>query len=314
MSVQSSGSPQASPMAYNRHVQPFRKILVALAGIDTDKQLLDYAAMLAGISAGAELHCVHVTGASSAGSRWIASALESEVRAALEPLPSGQVSCHVLEGERTDALLSFATTAGTDLILLGHRRNRSGRRSLARRLAMEAPCSIWMVPEGSPASLRTILVPIDFSRRAADALSVGTAIAEAAGLDECLALHVYFNKATVTFDEYDEIIAEEKGQAFCLFVAPIDLHGVHAKPLFVEGVNVADTINRVAAEQKADLIIMGTRGRSRSAAVLLGSETEQTIIDTKIPILAVKHFGARRKLVEVLLDKRLRQRGDQRFT
>ena len=145
-------------------------------------------------------------------------------------------------------------------------------------------------------------------------MSVATALAEAAGLDECLALHVEFNQAVVTFDEIDEIVAEDRDRAFALFIAPINLHGVWVKPLFVDSPNVAQTIVRTAVEQACDLIVMGTRGRSPSAAVLLGSETEHCLMTAPVPLLAVKHFGARLSLLQALRDERLRKRGDERYT
>jgi hypothetical protein len=60
----------------------------------------------------------------------------------------------------------------------------------------------------------------------------------------------------------------------------------------------------VADREGADLIVMSTRGRSRSAAILLGSVTEETIIESRLPLLAVKHFGARMGVLEALLDRR----------
>ena len=145
--------------------------------------------------------------------------------------------------------------------------------------------------------------PVDFSPRAADALSVATAVAATVGLDELHALHVRFNPAAVTFDEYEEIELANEHEAFALFVAPIDLNGIHVKPIFEESAEVAATVRRVAEETGTDLIVMGTRGRSAASAVLLGSETEQVIVESRIPVLAVKHFGARRRLLEVLLDE-----------
>jgi hypothetical protein len=53
---------------------------------------------------------------------------------------------------------------------------------------------------------------------------------------------------------------------------------------------------------------MPCRGRSRSAAILLGSVAEDTIIGTKIPLLIVKHFGAKLGLLQVLLDRSFRTR------
>jgi hypothetical protein len=64
----------------------------------------------------------------------------------------------------------------------------------------------------------------------------------------------------------------------------------------------------VAEREDADLIVMGTRGRSRSAAILLGSVTEETIRQTRIPLLAAKHFGARLGVLQALLDRRFLKR------
>jgi nucleotide-binding universal stress UspA family protein len=292
---------------------PFRRILTALSGTPTDAGLLDYAAMLGWAAAGAEFRFVHVAPSAEALRR--AQSLEVAVHDHFRDIAGfNQVVCEFVEGERVDALLEIAATRSSDVILLGHRRGRSGRRSLARRLAMKAPCSMWLAPEGAPARLRRILMPIDFSRRAGESVELACALAESFEIDEAHALHVHFDRAALGFDEYAGTLAEDLDRAFCLFVAPIDLHGVHVKPLFVEGPNVAHTINRIAAELEADLVVMGTRGRSRSAAVLLGSETEQALIETRVPLLAVKRFGARLRLVEALLDRRLRDRGGQRFT
>jgi nucleotide-binding universal stress UspA family protein len=79
---------------------------------------------------------------------------------------------------------------------------------------------------------------------------------------------------------------------------------VELAPVFEEGANVAHVIGRVAERERADLVVMGTRGRSRSAAILLGSVTEQTIVETRLPLLAVKHFGARMSVLQALLDRR----------
>jgi SulP family sulfate permease len=74
-------------------------------------------------------------------------------------------------------------------------------------------------------------------------------------------------------------------------------------PLFEEGAHVAHAINRVAEAHGCDLVVMATRGRSRSAAVLLGSVTEETIIETRIPLLVVKHYGAQLGVIRALIDK-----------
>jgi sulfate permease, SulP family len=298
-------SPDMALPAYDKSVTPFRRILVAMEHCDTDVALLRYAAMLHGILPAAEVYCLHVA---AGGER-------EDLRRELFCRVAGflpNARCEVIIGDTLDAIVATAAADAVDLILAGH--STQGRqRSLARRLAMKAPCSVWMVPNRCQASLRRILVPIDFSRISADTLAAATALAEAAGLDECLALHVHFNDALVTFDEFDDMLAEDRHRAFGIFVAPIDLRGVWVKPLFVDSSHVAATIVRTAADQECDLIVMGTRGRSPSATVLLGSETEHCMMNTPVPLLAIKHFGARLSLLGALRDQRVRGRGD-RFT
>ena len=175
--------------------------------------------------------------------------LRSPASAAL--LPGAR--CEVVAGDVLDSILDrrrCARSCGPDPA--GPLRPAGRRRSLARRLAMKAPCSVWMVPDRRRAVHRAASSSPSISRRSRPTpCRLATALAEAAGLDECIALHVYFNQAAVTFDEFDEIVAEDRDRAFGIFVAPINLHGVLAKPLFVEAPNVAQTILRIAAEQAA---------------------------------------------------------------
>ena len=284
----------------------FRRILLPLSGRETDKGLLCYAAMLSRVLGSPDIRCLHVARDPDSG------VLRAEFeRRIAHAIPGSR--CDFVEGDILDSILATAADYQADLILIGHA-SRRRRRSLARRLAGEAPCSVWMAPEGSAATIRRILVPIDFSQRSADTLAAATALAAAAGLDECFALHVDFNDVLVSFDEFDELLAEDRDRAFGLFIAPIDLHDVWVKPIFVDSARVAEAIVRAAAEQTCDLIVMGTRGRSPSAAVLLGSETEQCIMTTGTPLLAVNHFGARLSLLGALRDERLRRRGEDRFT
>ena len=291
------------PSLYDGSV--FQSMLVAVSASDADTALLQYAAMLTGLLPDLNVHLVHV----------IATPGETDGQdlkercAAILPRASWEVMC----GDVLDCLIDCAASRRADIALVGHS-GRNGRRSLARRLAMKAPCSVWMVPDGSQPSIKNILAPVDLSKPSADTLDLATALAEKAGLDECYALHVFFNEASVTFEEFEEQMLEDKEQAYDLFVAPINLHGVHARCLFIESSHVARTILQTAKERGFDLIVMGTRGRSASAAILLGSETEQVLMETAVPVLAVKHRGARLRLRQALADERLRRRPGLRYS
>ncbi len=237
--------------------------------------------------------------------------LQAEVRPHFTGVPeTAQVSYDVLTGPLVDQLLAYVAEKQVDLLLVGHRLSHPGRRALARRLAMKAPCSVWMVPEGTPAAPQRILVPIDFSEPAADSMRVATSMARLCGHSECLALHVYFNEAVVTYEGYDQVLRGQEEQAFRQFIAPINCQGVQVTPLFEESANVAHAIGRAAERHGTDLIVMATRGRSQSSAILLGSVTEEMIIETRVPLLVVKHFGARMGVLQALLDRGFWQRGE----
>lgn len=291
-------------------MQTFRRMTVALKRSAADVGTIRYAALASRLVGIAEVNFVHVRTADAGASATGASAeMEAQLRASTASAFAGApqhiaVRHAVLEGPLTDQLLAFVAQSKTDLTMVGHGTGHSGRRALARRLAMKAPCSVWMVPEGSPAKISRILVPIDFSPHSADTLQTALSLARACGA-ACLPLHVYFNEAVVTYEEYDQVLRGQERDAYERFVAPIDTSGVELTPLFEEGANAAHTIERVAQREEADLVVMGTRGRSRSAAILLGSVTEQTLIETRLPLLAVKHFGSHLSVLQALLDPRL---------
>lgn len=291
----------------------FRHFAVALANDDTDAGLIAYAARVAAIHPPAVVDFIHVVPAQPQGGN-LSQSLKERVDQHFVGVPgSPKVYCDVRHGPLLDQLLLGVAEHQSDVLFVGHRRAQPGRRALARRLAMKAPCSVWLVPEGSRPGFQRLLVPIDFSDHSADALRVATALAGRVPNADCLALHVYFNEARVSYPEYDQVLRGQESEAFRKFIANVDNAGVSVTPQFVEESTVAPAIHRIAEEQGADLIVMATRGRSRSAAVLLGSATEDALIETRLPLLAVKHFGARLGVLQALFDRGFHRRPDLQF-
>lgn len=295
-------------------MQLFRHLLVGLTQSEADVGLLRYAAMVARLGTVRKARFVHVlptaaTAVTALSHDDALAAVKAVVASHFTDVPDHvDVACDVLKGPLLDRLLQFAAEQEDDVAFVGCGRGDTSRRSLARRLAMNASCSLWLVPDGSPPTIRRILVPVDFSEDSADAVQVATSMARLVGATECVALHVYFNDAAVTFEEFDQVIRGQEDDAFRRFIAPIDCHGVRVTPLFVEAANVAGAILRTADEHAADLIVLASRGRSQSAAILLGSVAEATLHETGVATLVVKHFGARLGLLQVLLDRRVKQR------
>lgn len=218
-------------------------------------------------------------------------------------------------GDLLDELLQRAAAMPADLLVVGARRHVT-----ARRVAMLAPCSVLMVPDDAVLQLERILVPVDFSEASADAVSAGTALARAAG-GECHFVSVECDddpwldwrdqpeQLSTRLREFVRDAGGEPAWNTCLVEAiqhsgdALADVGLHAPAHAIEGADIASTIVSTAAAEKSTVIVLGTRGRSRAASILVGSVTEKVIQFSRLPVLAVKHRGARLGLLRGLLER-----------
>ena len=64
--------------------------------------------------------------------------------------------------------------------------------------------------------------------------------------------------------------------------------GTEAESAFIAGHLPYDAIIRVAREQQCDLIVMASHGRSGLSGFLVGSETQEVLTHSTIPVLVVR--------------------------
>ncbi len=64
--------------------------------------------------------------------------------------------------------------------------------------------------------------------------------------------------------------------------------GTAAETAFVAGYSTYDAIIRIAQEQHCDLIVMASHGRRGLSSLLIGSETQEVLSHTTIPVLIVR--------------------------
>jgi nucleotide-binding universal stress UspA family protein len=219
------------------------------------------------------------------------------------------------EDDTLDAIVAEAIEQRADLLVLGARTH-----VLASRAAMVAPCSILMAPDGVEFDARRILIPVDFSDHSRDALRTGAALA---GDGEAICVFIESEDAPWHARRDEAVEHAHKLEALDSFVRSVlgSLSSVRclAEPLersnavlgdagfslprAIEGADIASTIERVAQRENADLIVLGTRGRSRSASILLGSVTEKLMQFSRRPVLAVKRRGSNLGLLDLLMGK-----------
>ena len=140
-------------------------------------------------------------------------------------------------------------------------------------------------------NVRKLLVPVDFSDFSERALAVAADLAEKFGATLHL-VHVYPAAAYVA----PPLIAgpvvvgqfrEESQRVFDAFVARVKGElKAEIDASLQEGVPHVEII-RCATDVKADMIVMGTHGRTGLDHLLLGSVAERVVRGSTIPVLTV---------------------------
>ena len=188
------------------------------------------------------------------------------------------------------ALVAFVQAQKPDLTVMAtHGRSGIARfmlGSIAERLLQEARTPLLCVREpehGTALSYRRILVPTDLSLASRGAFPLAGLLARAFGA-EVLALHAVDLRARGTSGvtaAIESLVPSE--EALLRFLQP-ELAGVRVLPRVRLGA-AGDSITHTAREERADVIVMSTRGRDSLADRAFGSQTERVVRTAPCPVL-----------------------------
>jgi nucleotide-binding universal stress UspA family protein len=140
--------------------------------------------------------------------------------------------------------------------------------------------------------IKTLLVPTDFSERSSAAVEMALSMAKQVGA-KTLFLH-----SLDWSDHPDEMTAmSDEGYAFMKDQASAFLNdlvqkalkqGVEASAELANGVPFLEII-QAAGKHHADLIIMGTHGRTGLQHLMMGSQAERVLRQAPCPVLTIKN-------------------------
>jgi len=202
----------------------------------------------------------------------------------------------VLPGSTAKVLLARANQLDADLIVLGPHARRSlfDFGSTARGVLAMAPCDVWVQPVPC-APIRRMLVPIDLSAGSAQVLvkarrlaaSLGAAVRtlhcwSAPVLAYAQGLGYSLSGSGRSFDDARDAARAEYEDALAAF----DWGDVPHQPVFHEG---EPTRSILEEQDSADLIVMGTHGRTGLGAAVLGSVAYSVLKSAELPVLAIRH-------------------------
>jgi nucleotide-binding universal stress UspA family protein len=198
----------------------------------------------------------------------------------------------VEEGEAHERIVDLADAENCDITIMGRRGLRAVERMLVGRVTARvighSQRDVLVVPNNTAVGWKTILFATDGSKYSALAADRAIAFAKSYG-GELKVLSVV-DVPTEFYAEapqaVEDLIRKAKG-----FVADVkkqaEASGVKAET-FVGEAEAHEAVNKLAEEQKADMIVIGSHGRTGLRRLLMGSVAEKVIGYATRPVLVVK--------------------------
>jgi nucleotide-binding universal stress UspA family protein len=227
--------------------------------------------------------------------------------------------CHVLVGGPVfDEICRLAQKIPADLIMMPTH-GRSGLKhvflgSTAERIVQHSPCPVLVTragglhsKNGSPVTVKTILVPVDFSDCSRKALEYAIGFVNGFGA-RLILLHatwlgyIYSSEGTAIYDVrgLQKVARENAERQMRNLVRAVDFGRTKIETVFTEGSPVIDICD-FAKDHDVDLIITSTHGLTGLEHVLIGSIAEQVVRRAPCGVLVVPSHPHRRV---VMLAKR----------
>jgi len=196
------------------------------------------------------------------------------------------------EGEVYERIVDLADAENCDVIVMGRRGLRRVERTLigsvTARVIGHTQRDVLVVPNGTTVGWKTIVLATDGSKYSAAAAERAIAFAKSYG-GELKVLSVV-DVPTEFYAEapqaVEDLVKKAKG-----FVADVkkqaEAAGVPAETFVMEA-EAYQAVNNLAQEQKANMIVLGSHGRTGLRRLLMGSVTEAVIGHASCPVLVVK--------------------------
>lgn len=280
-----------------------KRILVATDFSERSDRAVRRATLLAKTS-GASLSLVHVIDDDQPkrivrAEKQAAEAVLAEQTRSLHEIDALACASRIVLGDPFKGITQAAREDQADLLIIGPHRRQVLKDvfvgTTAERTIRASDRPVLMA-NGIPAGpYRHILVAVDLSACSGDAVHV----VQNLGLEAKAAvsvLHVFdapaaglMVRASSTEDQIKDYLADEEERAtgeLAVFLKELNLKPVR-RIMKHNDSSIAQTICATAREASADLIVVGTHGRTGIAKTLLGSVAEETLRSSDRDVLAV---------------------------
>lgn len=208
-----------------------------------------------------------------------------------------EVESPILEyGSPHDEIVQAAVGVNANLILIGSGETRQEARfqlgTTTERIIQKSEKPVYVVKEGVPLNVQSILCPVDFSATSKRALTNAITMArrfkaELKVLSVCeLQGATWFTSEKDKKEENENRCAQHKAR-FDKFLEGFNFSDLNWTKEIRRG-GAAEEILSAISEKMVDLLIMGTLGRTGLGRLIIGSVTEKVVREVPCSFLTLK--------------------------
>lgn len=271
----------------------FKRILVGLDRSEMDKTLIQFVNYLAEIFDIEKVYFMHVARSLELPRNLVEKypdllapvdeAIKQELKAEIDRHMSDsrkfEYVIEVKEGNATDKILKWSDIKEIDLIVMGQKHNLKGDGVLPGKLVNLGHCSVMFVPENMKATIKKILVPVDFSKSSKHTFEIAR-ICSSKSNAELLVQHIYhvpsgYHTSGKSYEEFAELMRIHAEEDMTEFLGSDNSGSVNLELTLDDDHDAAAQIEKVAKEQNVDIVVAGSKGRTGLASILIGSVAEK---------------------------------------
>lgn len=300
----------------------FDRMMVALDLTGMDEHVLKYASMVVETFSITQVYFIHVTSSFDLPKEIeekygdliapIDETLERSLHDTIAQHFTAQSQCeihvNVFTGKVTEEILKLSKIKLIDLTLLGKKSKLYGSGLNAKKIAKSTSSSVIFVTENPPLQLKKVLVSIDYSEHSKIAFEIGIDLQKKTNA-KLYSNHVYrvpsgYYKTGKTYNEFAEIMLENTKKDCERFFESMDVENVNYENTYAldDDIHPADKIYKTGIEIGVDMILLGSKGRSVLASILIGSVAEKLLTEgNEIPIFLVKKDKENFNFIEAIL-------------
>ena len=198
----------------------------------------------------------------------------------------------LISGEPGKVIRNYIRTHESDLLVLGHKLTKKHEVE-PNKLVKESACSLLLIPEKDEFNIKKVGVALDFSELSLRALRDAHHIAKSVGA-ELFGIHTFqvpsgYHKSGKDHKEFAKVMEGHARSDAEAFLKKSGIREIEMVYLYDENKRPSECISNYTKENAIDLLVMGSKGRTGAASVLIGSVAKNLSKKLyEIPLVIIK--------------------------